>query len=62
MTISSQVRETTECPRCLTDHATAQPGFSCTVHGHAFVYVCTQDGEDRDECPEDGCTEGMWTS
>jgi hypothetical protein len=60
--MTTEAPATGECPKCLEDHARVLPGFSCTVHGHGFVYVETVDGEDHDECPEPNCTQGMWTS
>jgi hypothetical protein len=34
--------------------------WRCPVHDREFVYAGTEDWQDHDECPVEGCREGIW--
>lgn len=49
------------CPVCQQDHAETAPEWRCHVHGHAFVYDRSDEWQDHDGCPVEGCRQGGWT-
>jgi hypothetical protein len=34
--------------------------WRCPVHDREFVYAGSEDWQDHDECPVEGCREGIW--
>lgn len=49
------------CPDCEEDHDLVPDDRKCPDHGHAYVWERSEDWQDFDGCPAEGCKHGRWT-
>lgn len=59
--LTTQPEPSGPCPDCEDDHDLVPADRKCPVHGHAEVYLGSEEWQDHYGCPAEGCKHGRWT-